>query len=164
MALWSTQLFRSVGAAFSARRIVRAARRDLADLAAGRRFTDRNTWTSLMLDRFGLITPRVKILEAQHDLRTTDVFVDLRAGLCIITLRETGWRPPEVEDMLARLSEAYSARSKDPRFQFAPQILGSIDAAIAAFSRTEVHAATPQICASLVGLRRTLYPDAPAYR
>jgi uncharacterized membrane protein YccC len=164
IALWSTQLFRSVGAAWSARRIVRAARRDLADLAAGRRFSDRNTWTSLMLDRFGLITPRAKILEAQQDLRTNDVFVDLRAGLCIITLREAGWRPQEVEDMLARLSEAYSARSRDPRFQFAPQILASIDAAIAAFSRTDVHAASPQVCSSLVGLRRTLYPDAPGYQ
>jgi uncharacterized membrane protein YccC len=164
IALWSTQLFRSVGAAWSARRIISAARRDLADLAAGRRFSDRNTWTSLMLDRFGLITPRAKILESTLDLRTTDVFVDLRAGLCIITLREAGWRPPEVEDMLAQLSEAYAARSKDPRFEFAPQILGSIDAAIAAFSRTETDAESPQICASLVGLRRTLYPDAPGYR
>ena len=164
MALWSTQLFRSVGAAFSARRIVRAARRDLADLAAGRRFSDRNTWTSLMLDRFGLITPRAKILESRQDLKTTDVFSDLRAGLNIIQLREAGWRPPELDDMLARLSEAYAARSRDPRFHFAPQLLESIDAAIAAFLRSGAHAASPQICASLVGLRRTLYPDAPGYQ
>jgi len=92
------------------------------------------------------------------------VFSDLRAGLNIIQLREAGWRPPELDDMLARLSEAYAARSRDPRFHFAPQLLESIDAAIAAFLRSGAHAASLQICASLVGLRRTLYPDAPGYQ
>jgi uncharacterized membrane protein YccC len=164
VALWSTQLFRSVGAAWSIGRMLRSGREDLSGLAAGRRFDDRDVWTSLMLDRLGLIAPRAQIGDPSQDLAAEDLFLDLRAGLNIIALRETGWRPQEVDDLTARLSEAYAARSRDAHASFAPHLLAAIDAAISAFGRVEAHPARAHICSSLVGLRRTLFPDAPGYR
>ena len=163
VALWSTQLFRSVGASWSAKRILKRGWEDLVDLAAGRRFYDRDTWTSFMLDRVGLLTSRLQI--ASTDLQVPDALDDLRVGINIINLQRIAWRPPELAVMLARLSEAYTARIRNLRSQPGPQLLAAIDNVIAAFLRAE----TPppesrQICASLVGLRCTLYPDAPGYR
>jgi uncharacterized membrane protein YccC len=163
-ALWSTQLFRSVGHAWNARRILRRGREDLSDLAAGRGHYDRNIWISLMLDRMGLIIPHLQIAAASKDLAAADPRVDLRAGLSVITLRETGWRPPEVDIMLARLSETFAARSRDPSVQFGPQLLEAIDNVITAFGRAGTLPAGARICAALVGVRRTLYPTAPGYR
>jgi len=46
-----TRLMRVIGTQASARRLMRATHRDLADLAAGRSHPTRDQWASRMLDR-----------------------------------------------------------------------------------------------------------------
>ena len=161
--LWTTQIFRSIGAAWGARRIFKRSWRDLADLTAGRRTDDLDAWTSLMLDRLALITPRLAIAGPSKELEGANALVDLRVGLNVIVLRDTRWRTPEIHDMLMRLSEAYAARSRGTPSAFGPGLLAAIDNAIAALGRAEVEPADPQVYASLTGLRRALFPQAAGF-
>ncbi len=162
--LWTTQIFRSIGAAWGARRIFRRCWRDLADLTAGRRADDLNSWTSLMLDRLALITPRLHLARPSKELEGANALVDLRVGINVIVLRDTRWRTPEIHDMLMRLSEAYAARSRGTLAAFSPGLLAAIDSAITALGRAEGREpAGPQVYASLTGLRRALFPQAAGF-
>jgi Fusaric acid resistance protein family len=57
----TVRLLRSVDAAWSARRILRSAWRDLAALAGSQRPIDELIWTERMLDRIALVTPRLAL-------------------------------------------------------------------------------------------------------
>ena len=161
--LWTTRIFRSIGASWGARRILKRNWRDLADLTAGRRSDDRDTWTSFMLDRLALITPRLALAGPSKELEGVNPLVDLRVGLNVIALRETRWQTPEIRDMLMRLSEAYTTRSKEMLAASGPGLLAAIDNAIAALGRAEVESADPQVYAALTGLRRALFPQAAGF-
>lgn len=163
-ALMSTRILRTLGAAFSARRILNQGRRDLAALAEGRMEADRAAWTSLMLDRLGLIAPRLAMaLPGTQPSGADEAMVDLRVGLNIIILRqiESEGGLPGLRVMLEDLARAYRggrATLDDPA------LLARIDALIAAtYSADAAAHPTPRIVAALAGLRRTLFPAAPAF-
>src|SRR6201999_1116698 len=90
-ALVATQIFRSVGADWSARRLVRFAWRDLAVNAAAHAedCIDRGVWTSRMLDRLGLLIPRLSLVERSDELlASADMLNDLRIGLNVVDLQQ----------------------------------------------------------------------------
>jgi uncharacterized membrane protein YccC len=170
-ALVSTQLFRSIGAEFSARRIVRFAWRDLALNAAAKPedCIDRSVWTSKMLDRLGLLIPRLSLVE-RHDevLASADLLNDLRIGINIADLQQARrTAEPEAERSIARVLVALAAGFRKmgigkPRLVQA-RLLLEIDEAIGDVS-AEASSPERDTCLwALAGLRRNLFPRAEPY-
>jgi uncharacterized membrane protein YccC len=161
-ALVATRLFRTIGATWSARRILRQGWRDLADLASGRRPADRAAWTSLMLDRLGLITPRLALARRGEGLSASDALVDLRVGLTVIVLRQLEARHPlpRLRQALEMLSRAYRDRQGG---EFGAELLRAIDEMIAVCLSGTPADHSPQVVAALAGLRRTLFPGATPF-
>ncbi len=86
-ALVITRVIRSVGAAWSARRLLRAGWRDIADAASKQGSLDRAHMTGVMLDRLGLLMPRLAAVSPGADIAAADVLLDLRVGLNVIGLQ-----------------------------------------------------------------------------
>ena len=160
--LWTTRIFRSVGSTWSAWRIFRRGWRDLADLASGRSKSDIYDWTSLQLDRLGLITQRIALGERPEQFAGNDALIDLRVGLNLIRLNEV--RParelPEIGRLLDLVADAYERRAAGAKDVFGPRLLEAIDAAIMAIARVPPDERDVFLPMSLAGLRRLLYPDA----
>ena len=92
VALVVTRLMRVIGTQASARRLLRATYRDLADLADGRAHPTREQWVSRMLDRVALLLYRQPRFEPRPQHEFADALDDLRLGVNII---ETQSMAPE---------------------------------------------------------------------
>ncbi|HTW25572.1 MAG TPA: FUSC family protein [Acetobacteraceae bacterium] len=158
-----TRIIRSVGAEWTARRLMRAGWRDIAHIAEHRPIP-RPVLAALMLDRLGDLVPRLAAADPNADRTVRRALHDLRVGLNLELLLDdtrTLAAPVQarVQEMVGAIGEHY--RRQAPAAP-AAAICTRIDQAIAA-----VAAAAPQqidrLLMSLVGLRQTLFPDAPAY-
>jgi uncharacterized membrane protein YccC len=168
--LVGTQIFRSIGVAFSARRILRFGWRHLAANAAASpaEGQDRTLWTSQMLDRLGLLIPRLAMLEPHDEVANVDLLQDIRIGLNVADLQEARLvLGPLVEPSLAAVLRAITAyfrrRSIVPSTEIAPTLLAKIDRAINAVSDAWVSPERRACLWSLVGLRRNMFPNAEPY-
>jgi len=170
-ALMATQLFRSVGADWSARRILRFGWRDLATNASApaKDCMDRGAWTRTMLDRLGMLIPRLALAEHRDEiLSSADLLSDLRTGLTIADIqRARTVVGPVAERSLARVLghvAGYFRKLGIGRALPVPSaLLGEIDVAIGDMAG-EQPSPERQVCLwSLIGLRRNLFPQAGPY-
>ena len=166
-ALIVTRMMRVIGTQASARRIIRATYRDLANLADGRAPVTCDQWASRMLDRVALLLYRQPRFERRPQHEFADALEDLRLGINVIETRSVA------SEMTARAQEALTAMCADlaahfralARGRVAPfgaDFLQKIDLAIGQVAACS--ASTNACVAAVIGLRRTLYPDAPPYR
>jgi uncharacterized membrane protein YccC len=165
-ALLVTRLMRLIGTQASARRIIRATYRDLADLAGDARVT-RDQWASPMLDRVALLLYRQPRFEPRPQHEFADALEDLRLGVNIIETRslasEMSARAQEaIAAMFAGLAAHFRALARGRVAPLGDDLLQKIDLAIGEVAACG--ASTSACVAAVVGLRRTLYPDAPSYR
>ena len=167
-ALIVTRLMRVIGTQESARRLLRAIYRDLADLAAGRSHPTREQWVSRMMDRVALLLYRQPRFEPRPRHEFADALEDLRLGVNMIetqSMAPTMSQPAQdvLAAMFADLAVHFRALA---RGRVAPplgdDLLQKIDIAISEVAACT--ASTPACIAAIVGLRQTLYPDAPAYQ
>ncbi|WCS28653.1 FUSC family protein (plasmid) [Methylobacterium sp. NMS14P] len=160
-----TRLVRSVGAGWSARRLRTVNRRSLAR-AAGRQGAQNGLeLAALMLDRVGLIAPRLAALPSDDAEWTADLLAEVRVGINVVELRRDRRRLSEparqaVEALLAALARHFGAEPDRP----APGLLDTVDGALDAVSRDARQAPGRAALMALVGIRRGLFPDAPPYR
>ena len=167
-ALVVTRLMRVIGTQASARRLMRATYRDLADLSDGSVRVARGEWASRMLDRVALLLyrqPRFERRPQHHEF--ADALEDLRLGVNIIETRSVA------TEMSARAQQAFAAMFTGLAAHFralargrvarlGDDLLQKIDLGI---DEVAAYAGSTAISiAAIVGLRRTLYPDAPPYR
>jgi uncharacterized membrane protein YccC len=162
-----TLLMRVIGTQASARRLMRATYRDLANLADGRALLTRDQWASRMLDRVALLLYRQPRFEPHPQHEFADALEDLRLGVNIIETRSIA--PGLSEPAQAALAAMFAglalhfralARGKVPPLDDDP--LRKIDIAIDEVATCT--AATHACVAAIVGLRRTLYPEAPQHQ
>lgn len=109
VALCSMQLFQTADAGRNRARLERSIRRDIARHAAGQGDVTR-AWLSRMLDRIGLIAPRLRgRSSAAHDLRA--LFAEVRAARASSQLRALGRRldDPRTQSLHAALVERIAA-------------------------------------------------------
>jgi uncharacterized membrane protein YccC len=163
-----TQLMRVIGAETGARRLLRAGWRDLADLAAQNFTPTRAEWASRMLDRVGLLLPRLSRAGRDPDLVTADALRDLRTGVNIINLEAiASGLSARTRDATARLlggiAGYFRGLVRGWRRPPAPALLEGIDRLIRDILVTGSPSARHKGVAAAVGLRRNLYPDAPPY-
>jgi uncharacterized membrane protein YccC len=170
-AIFATRLVRVLDPAAAVLRVLRAGWRDLADAAEGRAIRSPTDWTSRMLDRVGLILPRLPRAAADLRLAGTDALRDLRVGLGVLQVREAARTTPSgagraaMERLVATLGRHFRrlghGRSERPPVM----LLDQIDLALALVldEPADAPGREPTLHA-LVGLRRNLFPEATAWQ
>jgi len=160
-----TRLIRSVGAGWSAHRLRAVNRRSLAQ-AAGRRGAQSGLeLAAVMLDRVGLLAPRLAALPPDDAEWTADLLAEVRVGVNVVELRRDRRQLSTearvaVEGLLAGMARHFGGRATRPP----PELLMSIDAALDAVATEPQQPAHRAALLGLVGVRRGLFPDSPPYR
>jgi len=165
IACGTTSLIRSFGAKWSIHRLLSAGWRDIANAARKPQGADIEGLTHLMLDRFGLVAPRLANLPAQSQALETDIVRDLRNGLNTIELQRHKALLPErertaVDAVLAAIADHY--RAERPIATADSRLLTAIDRSLTALDG-HVWAGAESCLRALTGLRYNLFADAPAY-
>lgn len=160
-----TRIARGVGAEWIANRLVLSSWKTIAVAAERRGKRDRAEFAGLMLHRLGLLVQRIAFL-SESDRRDADSLVQLRIGINIIDLRRARYGLAAstisvIDDMLDQLAVACRnyAGGGMPR-----ALLTGVDRALAQAVKDPNDGAREDALIGLVGIRRGLFPDAPAYR
>jgi uncharacterized membrane protein YccC len=162
-----TRLMRVIGTQTSARRLMRATYRDLAGIANGDTPLTREEWASRMMDRVALLLYRQPRFEPRPQHEFADALGDLRLGVNMIETQSDApnMSVPAQESlkiMFAGLGRHFRALARGYVPALGDDLLQKIDIAIGEV--TACASRTHACIAAIVGLRRTLYPDAPLYR
>jgi uncharacterized membrane protein YccC len=166
-----TRLLRSVSADWTARRLLRAGWREQASLAGERRVPSVESVSARMVDRIGMLTPRLAMAAARGQengasLDALHAFGDLRIGLNVAQLRRLALQLPLQQPALARLLQDLASHFRaGPQQRAGTGLLRQLDAALAGVCAESAgaHAARNDAAAALVGIRRGLFPAAAAY-
>ncbi len=160
-----TRLVRSVGAGWSARRLRAINRRSLARAAERQGAQNGLELAALMLDRVGLIAPRLAALPSDDAEWTADLLAEVRVGINVVELRRDRRQLSKparkaVEALLRALSRHFGAKAERP----IPGLLDTIDSTLDAVTADARQAPGRAALMGLVGIRRGLFPDAPPFR
>jgi uncharacterized membrane protein YccC len=163
IAIMVTAGMRSMGAGASARRLLGRTWKGLARLARSRAAPDPAAFAALLVDRLGLLTPKLAMVGARGDLTGVDALRDLRVGMNLVAVQAA--RPDlsrggqaRIDAVLDGVGDHFSALAAGRAAPPSPDLLTRLDAAL----RDVATRAAAQGVAGLVGLRRNLFPDAPA--
>ncbi len=150
----------------SARRILKAVWADVARLAD--RGAESGVFVRRMVDRLGLLVPRLAALPEGSEAHAADLLADLRAGLNIADAQreQTGLSDNEAETagtLMAALKAHFRAKLSNPRLQPSPSLLAEIDGAIERLLDPALRSgAGTTLLHAGIGLRRCLFPgEAP---
>ncbi|MEN4922904.1 FUSC family protein [Achromobacter spanius] len=162
-------IFRTVSADWSARRIQAANWKDLATLAGSPRAPSRHTYTARMLDRIGLLQPRLALAKRPDDVVAADALKDLRVGRDITELqrarRHLPMAEPTIQPVLNSLAQFFRVRSSGRTHEKSPEFLAQIDRALSSVAATpQGPSARDRAVVALVGIRRAFFPEAPDYQ
>ena len=163
-----TALVRSVGVAWAARRIQRANWRELSELAQpGASARQIDAYAVRMLDRIGLLAPRIAQAGGKIDGVANDQALrDLRVGADLASLQRQNipMESPRIAGVLSDIGQFFEQRSAGlAKAQLPEAILQHIDEVLDyAATRPESRPQWRAAVTALVGLRRNLFPAAPA--
>ena len=160
-AIMVTAAMRSMGEEVSARRVLARTWRGLARLAKARTAPDPTAFAAVLVDRIGIITPK---LAGAGDLMGVDALRDLRVGMNLVaaqTARATldAEGRVKLDEALDGVSQHFAALSEGRRAPPGEALRDRLDAALAALAGPG--RVNPGLN-GLVGLRRNLFPNAPA--
>ena len=158
-------LARSVGAEWSVRRLMRKGWTALAFAAESRGNRDRAAFAGLMLNRIGLLAPRLAAMP-DSKLSQIDSLRELRVGLNIVDLRRARHHlsPATLAAIDAMLDELAADFRRYEGGAMPGALLTRIDHALAEAMTETRDDARGDALIGLVGIRRGLFPDAAAYR
>ena len=157
-------IFRSVSAGWTAWRLLRRNRVEIANIAANRSIATLGVFAALMLDRLSLVVPRLAASAEGADGAATSALADIRVGVNIIGLQRDAVHLPEqlrraVHTMLDGVAAHYRQRNLN---QANPALLGVIDGVIATAVQDPA-TMSRELLLQLSGIRRGLFPNAPPY-
>jgi uncharacterized membrane protein YccC len=164
IAAGTTRLTRSVGGHWSARRLRGINRRDLARAASGAGTNDGSELAALMLDRVGLIAPRLAALPPTDAEWTSELISEVRVGINLVELRliRDDLRGPQLDAIIHLMSEL-AAYFSGGETQPPPGLLSVVDGCldlVISDCPSDVRRAT---LLALTDLRRSLFPNAAPY-
>ena len=157
-------IFRSVSAEWTAWRLLRRNRTEVANIATNRSPAALDVLATLMLDRLSLVVPRLALSVEGADGAAASALADVRVGVNILGLQRDAVHLPEqlrgaVRTMLDEIATHYRRRNLD---QADPTLLGIIDRVIAIAVRDPA-TMSRELLLQLSGIRRGLFPNAPPY-
>jgi hypothetical protein len=118
-----------------------------------------------MLDRIGLLAPRLAVVENDPGKAMLDILVDLRVGVAVGELRRlciSGSRADDaqVAPVLRGVGDHYAARSPGESSPPRPALLAGIDEALRSFAGAALPETRRRGVLALTSLRRNLFPAA----
>ncbi|MBL3552584.1 FUSC family protein [Rhodovulum sulfidophilum] len=158
---------RAVSAEHSAMRLLRSGWRVVSQIAAGRRQVAPELIAGRMTDRLGLIVPRLTLLPPDAALLENDLLRDLRAGLCVLELRNLRPEMPDafrlgLDRLLDQVSEHYRNDKSGPaRAERESAMAGMVDECLNQALATSGTTAR-RFGNALAGLRSAICPGQPA--
>ncbi|NKN34275.1 FUSC family protein [Marichromatium bheemlicum] len=159
-----TRTLRSMSAEVSARRLLRHTWGDLARVAAGREEDSTVDLASRLVDRVGLLSPKLAAARA-GDLKGLDILRELRVGIDLASLRALCSRLPppvtaELEVLLDGVGARYQARALGVPVPPEQPLRAHLDRLLGRLARGDLAATGARGLCALVGLRRNLFPEA----
>jgi uncharacterized membrane protein YccC len=169
IALVVTGLVRAIGARTSARRILHAGWRDLEAIATWRVSRDRAAFTSRMLDRLGLLAPRLAVLPDGDEILSTNALADLRLGLNMIELQRRrgelrGTAASGVRELLRELGRYFHRLGRRGVAPPDRAVLEQLDDVVTSVVEMPALRHQRSILLALSGIRQSLFPDAAPYQ
>lgn len=162
----TTSVFRRVGAGWTARRLLKAGWSELARLGRGERVPSLPEFSARMVDRVGMLTPRLALAGKDQDLQAVDALRDLRIGLNMTLLQSVrarlGRGDAAVGPLMRQLSRHFALRPAVDA-QCERSLLDTLDNALRAICAGEHDVAQREALAALTGMRRDLFPKAAPY-
>jgi uncharacterized membrane protein YccC len=159
----TTQLFRSVGAAWTARRLRRTNRDSLVAAAEDLDNADALELAALMLDRVGLLASRLAALPPEDSDWTSELLSEVRVGIDVVELRRAcSPLPVEQAAEIDRLFAIIGRHFRGDALQPNDELLNEIDACLDLFV-FRATAPCRKMTLALTDLRRSLFPDAPPF-
>ncbi|PPU09802.1 FUSC family protein [Xanthomonas arboricola] len=158
-----TRLFRSVGAEWSARRLVRQGWRTLADAAEGRGAQDRQHFAARMLDLLGLLAPRLALTPEGSELASVDMLNEVRVGLNILQLRSARHGLPQpsreaVDAILAEVAAHYRQQVAHKRpLPGSDALRDRLDASLTRVGKVPAGTHRDEALLGLIGLRYSVF-------
>lgn len=152
----------------SARRILRAVWADVARLADGGAVGA--AFVRRMVDRLGLLVPRIGALPPGSEVHAADMLADLRVGLNIADVQreQSGLSEREArtaDALMTALEAHFRGKLADARAVPGRALLAELDAAIARLLDPALRSgAGTTLLHAAIGLRRCLYPREAAFR
>ncbi|EJL27523.1 putative membrane protein [Caulobacter sp. AP07] len=167
IAIMVTAGMRSMGADASARRLLGRTWKGLARLARSRAAPDPAAFAAVLVDRLGLLTPKLAMAGPRDDLTGVDALRDLRVGMNLVAIQAA--RPDlsrggqaRIDAVLDGVGDHFSALATGRGAPPTPDLLARLDTALREAASRSAAPHSPWGVAGLVGLRRNLFPDAPA--
>ncbi|HEY1226877.1 MAG TPA: FUSC family protein, partial [Ramlibacter sp.] len=161
----TTRVLRTVGAAWTARRLLKAGWNELARLGGGEK-TTLPEFSARMVDRIGLLTPRLASAGSHQDLQARDALRDLRIGLNMTLLQQVrpqlGRGEAALGPLMTQLSRHFALRPGIDR-DCEARLLDTLDNALRAICAGTRDASQLEALAALTGMRRDLFPKAAPY-
>jgi uncharacterized membrane protein YccC len=159
-----TASMRSIGVEASIRRLQAHAWQRLAQLARARAAPGREDFAAAVVDRLGLLTPKLAAASGQSDAMGPMALRDVRVGMNLVALQElrqglSGALRANIDAVLASVGDYFASHTADDASPSGEAVLGPIDRALGAFAGLQSSAVVRGITA-LVGLRRNLFPHA----
>jgi uncharacterized membrane protein YccC len=158
------RIFRSVSAEWTAWRLLRRNRVEIANIAANRTAATLGAFAALMLDRLSLVVPRLAVSAEGAGGAASSALADIRVGVNIIGLQRDLPHLSEqlrraVRTMLDGIANHYRRRNLN---QADAALLGIIDGVISAAVQDPA-TVSRELVLQLGGIRRGLFPNAAPY-
>lgn len=158
---------RSMGVDASARRLLVRTWRGLARLARARQAPEPAAFAAILVDRLGILTPKLADAGRRHDFVGVDALRDLRVGMNLVAVQTARPDlPPEGKDRLDAaldgVGDYFAALAAGAVRKPNDDLLVRLDAALRGLLSVPAASAVQGV-AGLVGLRRNLFPEAPAF-
>jgi uncharacterized membrane protein YccC len=167
ISIGTTALVRSVGAEWSVRRIVRAGWADIILAARAATGSDNTRLLHRMLDRCGLVAPRLAAMPATENAAGIDILKDLRNALNTADLQQcrsglARRSRTAVSRLLNEVADHYRHKMQHVEPDGAA-LLSSIDNALSALGENRQGPAAGRARMAVVALRYNLFPDASPF-
>lgn len=164
IAIVITRTMRSLSVQAAARRLLVRNWKTLASVARDHGRLDQFDFAAIMVDRLGLLTPRLAAFGPDERATGLGALTDLRIGMNLAHLRqhESAFDPAQqaaADTVLARVGGYYADRAAGRTSSPDAQVLAALDACLAATA----NAADRDGVSALVGLRRNLFPGASGF-
>ncbi|WBQ15082.1 FUSC family protein [Sphingobium yanoikuyae] len=166
LAVWALKMVRTVGAEQSALRLLRAGWRDLALRTDPRQQPDTVKWINTMLDRIGLLTPRLAELGSDTTAPLLDILRDTRVGMSLDDLHRFRVRAHARDDrlldvVLGRVRQHFDRLGARGQGAPDPALVRAIDTALATIGLNGAVDDRRLALLALTSLRRNIAPDVP---
>ncbi|MDB5468141.1 MAG: Fusaric acid resistance protein conserved region, partial [Phenylobacterium sp.] len=158
---------RSMGVDTAARRLLGRTWKGLARLARARSAPEPAAFAAILVDRLAILTPKLAMSGGRDDLVGVDALRDLRIGMNLVAVQAARPDLPDphrvaVEDALSGIGDHFSALAAGRAGAPGQDLLKRLDVALRSVAGAGSGSASQGVI-GLVGLRRNLFPDAPAF-